>query len=281
MNNRRKICTVIFMMCVAALMLSGFVIHDHWTDNQNRAHQIAEIAREMGLPEDDVIIVRAQEIWWQEEAQRGEFEHSDVPVSDPEPVEDEPEVDPEPVVETEVKIPEIEIEEVIETESTDEPEPEEVKPTRYTLGIPGYTQEDIDRLASLVYNEAGNHTERRHKELVAACAVNRVNSPWLGSTIYEVITWPNQYLPAYAEYGSYYMNRAMEADNWEECKEIAEKALKGEIDCPYDLVFQAEFVQGRGVYESYYTKFGPTYFCYSLYTFDDPLEIARSNGLVE
>ena len=280
MNKRRKICIVILVMCLSILMLSGFVIPDHWTDNQNKAHQIAEIAREMGLSEDDPIIVRAQEIWWQEEGQSNPVTTEVDPVVEEQPAEvNSAEVNPTETVE----IPEVPVDEVVAELATAPAEDaalEETKPTRYTLGVPGYTQEDIDRVASVVYNEAGNGTERRHKELVAACVVNRVNSPWMGSNIYEVITCPNQYLPAYAQYGSYYMNRAMNADNWEECKEIAEKALKGEIDCPYDLVFQAEFVQGRGVYESYRTKYGPTYFCYSLYTFDDPLATAQTNAQV-
>ena len=37
-----------------------------WTDKQDKAHEIAEIARSIGLPEDDPIIRRASEIWWQE-----------------------------------------------------------------------------------------------------------------------------------------------------------------------------------------------------------------------
>ena len=31
------------------------------------AHEIAQKARSINLPEDDIIIVRAQEIWWAEE----------------------------------------------------------------------------------------------------------------------------------------------------------------------------------------------------------------------
>jgi len=37
-----------------------------WTPTQERAHEIAQLAREMGLAEDDPIIVRATEIWWAE-----------------------------------------------------------------------------------------------------------------------------------------------------------------------------------------------------------------------
>ena len=37
-----------------------------WTNRQNKAHEIAEIARSIGLPEDDPIIQRAQEIWMED-----------------------------------------------------------------------------------------------------------------------------------------------------------------------------------------------------------------------
>ena len=37
-----------------------------WNTRQEKVHEIAEIARSIGLPEDDPIIKRAQEIWWEE-----------------------------------------------------------------------------------------------------------------------------------------------------------------------------------------------------------------------
>lgn len=37
-----------------------------WTTKQDKVHEIAEIARSIGLPEDDLIIERAREIWWEE-----------------------------------------------------------------------------------------------------------------------------------------------------------------------------------------------------------------------
>ena len=37
-----------------------------WTNRQEKAHEIAELARSIGLPEDDPIIGRAQEIWWED-----------------------------------------------------------------------------------------------------------------------------------------------------------------------------------------------------------------------
>lgn len=37
-----------------------------WTPKQDKVHEIAQIARSIGLPESDPIIKRAQEIWWEE-----------------------------------------------------------------------------------------------------------------------------------------------------------------------------------------------------------------------
>lgn len=37
---------------------------------QDKAHEIAQLAREMGLGEDNPIIVEAQRIWWEEEASK-------------------------------------------------------------------------------------------------------------------------------------------------------------------------------------------------------------------
>ena len=37
-----------------------------WHSRQDTAHEIAELARSIGLPEDDPIIRRAQEIWWED-----------------------------------------------------------------------------------------------------------------------------------------------------------------------------------------------------------------------
>lgn len=40
------------------------------TDKQTKAHEIAQLAREMGLGEDNPIIVEAQRIWWEEEGNK-------------------------------------------------------------------------------------------------------------------------------------------------------------------------------------------------------------------
>lgn len=207
---------IITAVLLLALLLCGFAARE-WTERQTTAHQIAELARSMGLPESDPIIVRASEIWFEDFAQT-----------------DEPQEAPDMAC----------------------PVPEDELPT------PWYTQQDIDIIACVVYNEAGYGCTERHQELVAAVVVNRVNDARFPSTVYGVVTQPYQYSVSYATYGSYYMTRAMQSDIWEHCCEIAERALRGEVECPANVIYQANFAQGYGVYEYGYTSYSTTWFCY-------------------
>ena len=267
--ERKRILMFILCTSLVIALFSGFVDLDHWTNNQNKAHRIAELARSMGLPEDDAIIVRAQEIWWAEENGVTDLTFNDFS----EDLEEVVEETPEPTRPIKTTQEEMEIQAEADHTYIDQTPVYTAAhtATKYTLGLENYTQDDINIIASVVYNEAGYGTSTRQKELTAACVVNRVNCPWVGSTVYEVVCWPGQYLPAYAQYGSYYMNLAMESDIWDECCEIAERALRGEIDVPYDVIFQANFPQGRKTYETHKTSYSISYFCYSLYEFDDPM----------
>lgn len=161
---------------------------------QDQAHEIAEIARQMGLPEDDPIIVRASELWREADT---DF------------------------------------------------------------------QTDRDIIATVVYNEAWGGCTERHRELVSAVVVNRVNSDLFPDTVYDVVTQPGQYLKAYATPGSRYWNEARaDPDIWAECQRIAAKVLNGEIECPENVLYQAEGTQGTGTYETAATSYSTTYFCY-------------------
>lgn len=66
-----KIITTILcllIIAVVSIILSVKAGAASWTYKQVKAHEIAEIARDMGLPEDDPIIRRASEIWYEEKA---------------------------------------------------------------------------------------------------------------------------------------------------------------------------------------------------------------------
>ena len=58
----RKILIVALILATALLLMAAAP----WTSNQDRAHRIAELAREAGLGEDSAIIREASVLWWAE-----------------------------------------------------------------------------------------------------------------------------------------------------------------------------------------------------------------------
>ena len=189
----------VFKRAAAAALIIALVWA--WTgayrpqETKDTAHEIAELARSLGLPEDDPIIVRAKELWWEADEE--------------------------------------------------------------------YCR-DRDIIATVVYNEAWGGCSDRHRELVAAVAVNRVASELFPDSVAEVVAQKGQYHPAYVYAGSIYGQRARaDAEVWAQCQDIADRALLGQIECPADVLYQAEFVQGSaGVYETHETTYSTTYFCY-------------------
>ena len=61
---------LIFIIAIVVIAIFALTTsaESRWTDKQNKVHEIADMARELGLPEDDPIIQRASEIWWEEDA---------------------------------------------------------------------------------------------------------------------------------------------------------------------------------------------------------------------
>lgn len=172
---------------------------------------------------------------------------------------DVPAVTPDPVVPT-----------VVEPEPTETPVLPDVDPdSQSDAGADCTTAEspvndDVAILATVVCFEAGGGCSDRHRDLTAMVVVNRVDSDQFPNTVYDVVTQPNQYLAGYADPDSYYRRTAMQnTELWETCCEIARRALNGEIDCPGNVLFQAEFVQGSGIYETHDTSYSTTYFCFA------------------
>ena len=189
--RKRIIATALAIASLPCLM--GMVQSD-FQQRKHSAHEIAEMARSLGLPESDPIIVRAKELWWESDAQ---FCY------------------------------------------------------------------DRDIIATVVYNEAWGGCSDRHRELVAAVICNRVASDKFPNSVYDVVVQRGQYHPSYADPNSYYGKRAREnAEVWATCQEIAAKALNGEVDCDSNVLYQANFTQGYGIYETHYTSYSTTYFCY-------------------
>lgn len=90
--KKKIIATIIMVLIICALCSSVNAIaaekvwHDNWTEQQNIAHEIADLARSLGLPEDDPIIKRAQELWWADyEKMPGKQPVEVVPEPEPEP----------------------------------------------------------------------------------------------------------------------------------------------------------------------------------------------------
>lgn len=96
-------------------------------------------------------------------------------------------------------------------------------------------QEQLDIVAKVVKGEARD-CPAEHQIAVAAVVVNRVNDPRFPATVREVVAAPNQY---HASYLSGFSGTPRS------CYEAAKIALDGTDAVPDDIVWQAQFPQGR------------------------------------
>lgn len=122
-----------------------------------------------------------------------------------------------------------------------------------------YIDNELIYLARVINVEASDICDDEHKELVGAVVMNRVKDKRFPNTIWSVTHQKGQYScinnkKFWSEYPS---QRSINA---------AKKVLDGKVNCPANVIFQAEFVQGKGVYKtkSVNTKRykSNTYFCY-------------------
>lgn len=120
---------------------------------------------------------------------------------------------------------------------------------------PEYSEEDLFYLAAAVCREAGGESEEIQL-LVANVIINRVNSSVYPDTIYEVLTQRRQYGTMWRD-GISFPDWATE-EVQEQCYSVARRILEGERFCPENVLFQAEFEQGSGIYAEY----PGYYFCY-------------------
>lgn len=120
-----------------------------------------------------------------------------------------------------------------------------------------YSQEDLILLATLIECEAGsNWITDEHQQLVAMVALNRVKSDKFPDTLKEVIYQHGQY--------SCVGNSRWIKGPTERSLRNAKLTIEGNVYCPTNVLFQAEFKQGIGVYKSFYSESSgsTTYFCY-------------------
>lgn len=124
-----------------------------------------------------------------------------------------------------------------------------------------YTDEELDILALIVYQEAGgDRVSDDTRRLVAQVFLNRVNDSRFPDSFYEVATEERQYGRLYWT-GIVWPDRASsqaEAHAVERAYKIAQEVLESDKPvCPEGVIFQAEFVQG-----DIYAEQDGMYFCF-------------------
>ena len=127
---------------------------------------------------------------------------------------------------------------------------------------PLYTEQELEILAIIIYQESGGNAysdDTRRK--VGSVFLNRVKSPYFPDTFEEVATARRQYgtlhwtgikWPIEASYDT-------EANAVDRAYRIAEELLIGGSILPDNVVWQAEFLQGDGLYSHQ----DGIYFCYT------------------
>ena len=132
---------------------------------------------------------------------------------------------------------------------TPKPKPT-VKPTPTIEPCP-YDKDELDLLARLIMAEAGSDWCKDDMlAYVGSVVLNRMASDKYPDTMYKVIYQPGQYACV--------NNGHINKEPTERCWEIAEDLLVNGSVLPENVVYQAEFRQGKGVYCTVQNM----YFCY-------------------
>lgn len=118
-------------------------------------------------------------------------------------------------------------------------------------------QEDLDIVATVIYNEADpKWCEWEHSVAVGAVVCNRVKSPYFPNTVKEVVAAPGQYLQRYTYDFSHTSRLAYLA---------AKDAMDGKHDVPEDAFWQDNHVQGKRIWKAFTVDTGyfrsTTYIC--------------------
>lgn len=118
-----------------------------------------------------------------------------------------------------------------------------------------YSENDLYLLSHLIAGEA-NDCSTLMKQYVGSVVLNRVEDSRFPDTLEEVINQPGQYSCTWDG------NFGKEPN--EDTLEVAKDLLKNGSVLDPCVIFQAEFVQGQGVYDQIYdpTMNTTMYFCY-------------------
>ena len=132
-----------------------------------------------------------------------------------------------------------------------------------------YSDEDIRILTTTVFHEAGHNTEQL-RQYVAQVVLNRVEDSRFPDTVKGVITQPGQYSTKYATVEAANAIQATDSKNgtyyYGICEDSVKAAMMGQVEMPSNVLYQANFSQGKGVWKSVYFNSGwyasTSYFCY-------------------
>mgnify|MGYP000795798675 CR=1 FL=1 len=126
-----------------------------------------------------------------------------------------------------------------------------------------YSEDDLYCLAVAIYREAGSdYLTDEHRALVGCVVMNRVRSPRFPNTVRGVLTQPGQYAGLWQN-GVYFPAGTDTSSNAvQRAYRVAREVLEGQWSCPSNVVFQANFQQGSGVYRAIEGGGTVTYFCY-------------------
>ena len=132
-----------------------------------------------------------------------------------------------------------------------------------------YSDEDIRILTTTVFHEAGHITEQL-RQYVAQVVLNRVEDSRFPDTVKGVITQPGQYSTKYATVEAANAIQATDSKNgtyyYGICEDSVKAAMMGQVEMPSNVLYQANFSQGKGVWKSVYFNSGwyasTSYFCY-------------------
>ena len=115
-----------------------------------------------------------------------------------------------------------------------------------------YTDEDVWYLSRVIQAESG-YCEKEMQEGVGSVVINRRDSDLFPNTIPEVIQQPGQYSTL----------------SWLESQEPTKQVMDVTIDLlengskyPADVLYQANFPQGSGIYKTLSTSYSTMYFCF-------------------
>lgn len=131
-----------------------------------------------------------------------------------------------------------------------------------------YSDEDIRILTTTVFHEAG-HTTEQLRQYVAQVVLNRVEDSRFPDTVKGVITQPGQYSTKYATVEAANAIQATDSKNgtyyYGICEDSVKAAMMGQVEMPSNVLYQANFSQGKGVWKSVYFNSGwyasTSYFC--------------------